>query len=113
MLKAIINWNYHQDFNNTKHSPPTDKLDLCKDYISMEGDESDQFSISFPKNCVFGHVLCDTNPLDDMVPGKEVVRPSKKPRSVGLCRSNQIQTTRKTTSNKKMQQNDLTIAWGA
>ena len=84
MLRAINNRCVHQDLNNTKHHPPpTNEPDLCKDYISMEEGENDRFSISFPKNCVFGHVLSDTNPLDDMVPRKEVVRPSKKPRSVG------------------------------
>ena len=42
MFKAINNWNDHQDFNNIEHhSPLTNKPDLCKDYVSMEGDESD------------------------------------------------------------------------
>ena len=45
----------------------------------------------------------DTNPLDDMVPGKEVVQPSKKPRSVGPRRLDPIQTAWKTTNNKELQ----------
>ena len=107
MLRAINNRCIHQDLNNTKHhSPSTNKPDLCKDYISMEEGENDRFSISFPRNCVFGHVLSDTDPLDDMVPWKEVVRPSKKPRSVGPRRSNPIQITWKTTSNKKLKQHN-------
>ena len=107
MIKAIKSRNDHQDFNNTEHhSLPPNEPDLCKDCISMEEDESDRFSISFSKNCVFGHVLSDTNPLDNMVPWKEVVQPSKKPRSVGPRRSNPIQTAQKTTSNKKLQQHN-------
>ena len=70
----------------------------------MEQDKADRFSISFPQHCVFGHVLSDTDPLDDVDSWKEVVQPSKKLRSVDPCRSNPIQTTRKTTSNKKLQQ---------
>ena len=70
----------------------------------MEHDNTDRFSISFPRHCVFGHVLLDTNPLDDVDSRKEVVRPSKKPRSVGPCRSDPIQIAGKTTNNKKLQQ---------
>ena len=70
----------------------------------MEQDKTDRFSISFPRHCVFGHVLLDTNPLDEVDSWKEVVRPSKKPKSVEPCRLNPIQTARKTTNNKKLQQ---------
>ena len=70
----------------------------------MKEGENYRLSINFSMNCVFGHVLLDTNPLDDMVPGKEVVRPSKKPRSVGPRRSNPIQIAQKTTSNNKLRQ---------
>ena len=105
MLRAINSRCNHQDLNNRKHhSPPNNAPDLCKDYISMEEGYNDRFSISFPKNCVFGHVLLDTDPLDDMVLWKEVVQPSKKPSSVGPRRLNPIQTARKTTSNKKLKQ---------
>ena len=71
MLKAINNQCVHQDLNDTKHhSPPTNEPDLCKDHISMEEGENDRFSINFPKNYVFGHVLSDTDPLDNVVPWK-------------------------------------------
>ena len=96
MLRAINSRGNCQDLKNIEHhSSPYSKPDLCKDYISMEQDENDQFSISFPRNYVFGHVLSDTDPLDTVDSWKEVVRPSKKPRSVGPRRSNPIQTARK------------------
>ena len=105
MLQAINSQANCQDFNNIEHhSSLYDKPDLCKDYISMEQDKNDRFSISFLRHCVFGHVLSDTDPLVDVDSWKEVVQPSKKPRSVDSRRSNPIQTTRKTTSNKKLQQ---------
>ena len=72
----------------------------------MEEGENDRFSISFSKNCVFGHVLLDTDLLNNAVPWKEVVKSSKKPRSVGPHRSNPTQTVRKTTRNKKLQQHN-------
>ena len=68
----------------------------------MEQDKADQFSISFPRHCVLGYVLSDTDPLDEVDSWKEVVQPSKKPRSVDLRRSNPIQTVRKIKSNKKL-----------
>ena len=68
----------------------------------MRQDESDWFPISFPKHCVFGHILLNTDPLDDVDSWKKVVQPSKKPRSVGPHRSNLMQTVWKTTSNKKL-----------
>ena len=70
----------------------------------MEQDKRDRFSISIPRHCVFGHVLLDTNPLNNVDSWREVVQPSKKPRSVDPRRSNPIQTARKTTSNKILQQ---------
>ena len=72
--------------------------------MSIEQDKADRFSVSFPRHCVFGHVLSDTNPLDEVDSWVEVVRPSKKPRSVDPRRSNPIQTVRKTTNNKKLRQ---------
>ena len=70
----------------------------------MEQDKADQFFICFPGHCVFGHVLLDTNALNEVDSWKEVVQPSKKPRSVDPRRSNPIQTARKITSNKKLRQ---------
>ena len=105
MLQAINNLANYQDLNNNEHhSSPYDKPNLCKDYISMEQDDTDRFSISFFRHYVFRHVLSDTNPLDDVDSWKEVVQPFKKPRSVGPLRSNPIQTARKTTSNNNLRQ---------
>ena len=74
MLWAINSWADRQDNNNiVHHSLPYDGPDLCNDYISMEQDKADRFSISFPRHCVFGHVLSDTNPLNDVDSWKEVV----------------------------------------
>ena len=59
---------------------------------------------NFPRHYVLGHVLPDIDQLDEVDSWKEVVQPSKKPRSVDPHRLNPIQKVRKTTSNKKLQQ---------
>ena len=46
----------------------------------------------------------DTNPLDEVDSWKEVVRPTKKPRSVDPRKSKLIQTTKVTTNKKKIRQ---------
>ena len=75
MLRAINRQENRQDINNKEdYSLSYDEPDLCNDYISMEQDKTDRFSISFPRHCVFGHVLSDTNPLDIMDSWKEVLR---------------------------------------
>ena len=77
--------------SQTKHATTNNlnqDLNINNDYISMEQDKADRFSISFPRHCVFGHVLSDTNPLNDVDSWKEAVGPSKKPRSVDPRRSN-------------------------
>ena len=105
MIRAINPRKYCQNISNKEdHSLSYDKPDLCNDYTFMEQDKANQFSISFPRHCVFGYVLSNTNPLNEVDSWKEEVRPSKKPRSVDPCRSNPIQTVRKTTNNKKLQQ---------
>ena len=105
MLRAINSWGNRQDLNNIEHhSSLYSEPDLCKDYISMEQDKNDRFSISFPRNYVFGHVLSDIDPLDDVDSLKEVVRPSNKPRRIGPRKSTPMQTARNTTSNKKLWQ---------
>ena len=43
----------------------------------------------------------DSDPLDDLGSWKEVVRPTKKPRSVDPHKSKPIQTTKKTTTTRK------------
>ena len=70
----------------------------------MEQNKADRFSVSFPRHCVLGHVLLDTNPLNEVDSWKKVVRPSRKLKSVDPRRPNPIQIVRKTTSNKKLQQ---------
>ena len=82
MLSAINCWKHREDVNNKEnYSLSYDKPDLCNDYISMLQDKADRFSISFPRHGVFGHVLLDIDPLDEVDSWKEVVQPSKKPRS--------------------------------
>ena len=100
MLQAINSQEKRQDVNNNEdYSLLYNEPDLWNDYISMEQDKTDWFSISFPRHCVFGHVLLDTDPLNEVDSWKEVVQPSKKSRSVDPRRSNLIQTVRKKTSN--------------
>ena len=74
-----------------------DETDLYNDYITKEPDYMDRFSINFPRHCVLGLVLSDYNPLNNFGPWKEVVQPTKKPRSVGPHKSK----PKKTTSKKK------------
>ena len=93
MLRAINRWEYGQGNNDdADYVLSYNKPDLCNDCISKEQNNADRFSINFPRHCVLGHVLPDTDPLDDVDSWKEVVRPSKKPRSVDPRRSNTIQT---------------------
>ena len=64
----------------SQHILPYDELDLEPDYM-------DRFCINFLRHCVLGHVLSDSDPLDDLGSWKEVVRPTRKPRSVGPHKS--------------------------
>ena len=77
------------------------EIDLCNDYISMEQGSADRFSINFPGHCALGHVLSDTNPLNEVDSWKEVVRPTKKPMSVDPHKLKQINTK----ENNKQQEN--------
>ena len=52
---------------------PYDEPDLCNDYISRDPDYIDRFSTNFPRHCVLGHVLSDSNPLDELGSWTEVV----------------------------------------
>ena len=102
MLRAIDPQESRQNINDKEdYSLSYDKPDLCNDFISKEQDNVDRCSINFPRYCVLGYVLLDTNPLDEVYSWKEVVQPAKKPRSVDPRRSNPIQTVKKTTRNKK------------
>jgi hypothetical protein len=56
-----------------QHILPYDEPDLCNDYISKDLDYIDRFNINFPRHCVLGHVLSDSNPLDKLGSWMEVV----------------------------------------
>ena len=86
--------------NLSQHILPYDEPDLYNDFIIKEINHKDRFIINFPPHCVLGHVLSDSDPLNDLGPWKEVVRPNKKPRSVGSHKSK----PKKTTSMKKTRQ---------
>ena len=81
----------------SQHILPYDEPDLYNNYISKDLDYIDCFTINFPRHCVLGHVLLDSDPLDELGSWTEVVRPTKKPRSVGPHKSK----PKKTTSKKK------------
>ena len=71
----------------SQHILPYNELDSYNDYITKERDYMDCFRINFLRHCMLGHVLSDSDPLDDLGPWKEVVQPIKKPRSVGPHKS--------------------------
>ena len=105
MLCTISRQENRQDINdNAEYVLSYDEPDLCNNYISKEQDSADRFFINFSRHCVLGHDLSDTDPLNEVDSWMEMVRPSKKPRSVDPHRSNPIQTVRKATNNKKIQQ---------
>ena len=90
--------------DNNKHSQyilSYGEPDLCNYYILKEQDRKDRFSVNFLGHCVLGHVLSDTDPLNDVDLWKKVIRPTKKPRSVDPLKSKPIQTAKKTMNNKK------------
>ena len=70
----------------------------------MKQGSTDRFSINFPRHCVLGHIFPDTNTLDGVDSWKEVVQPTKKPRSVDPHKLKPIQTLKKTTNNNKTHQ---------
>ena len=80
---------------------PYEKLDLCNDFISKELDYIDRFCINFPRHCVLGHVLLDSDSLNNVGSWKEVVRPTKKPRSVGPQKSKPKKTAIKKKTYQK------------
>ena len=101
MLRAICCCKNRQDDNeNDQYILSYDEPDLFNDYISKEQGRNDRFSINFPRHCVLGHLLLDTNPLNDEDLWKGVVQPTKKPRSSDPRKSKPIQTTKKTTNKK-------------
>ena len=65
MLYAISRCKNRQDINgNDQYVLSYNELNLCNNYISKEQGNVDQFSIKFPRHCVLGHVLLDTDLLD-------------------------------------------------
>ena len=100
MIRAIRRWQVAEHLESIEVSQYIllyDEPDLYIDYISKELDYMDCFRINLPCHCVLGHVLLDSNPLRDLGPWKEVVQPTKKPRSVGPHKS----ILKKSTSKKK------------
>ena len=103
MLRAINHGeNCQNNRDNDQYVLSYNKPDLCNDYISMEQGSADRFSINFPRYCVLGHVLLDTNLLDEMDSWRELTRPTNKPRSVDPCKSKSRQTLK---NNNKQQEN--------
>ena len=88
--------------NLSQHILPYNEPDLYNDFLTNEVDYKDHYTINFPRHCVLGHVLLDSDLLDDLGPWQEVVQPTKKPRSVGPHKSK----PKKTTSMKKTRQKD-------
>ena len=62
-------------------APNISAPNIASDFILIDLDYVTQFRPYFPSHCVFGHILEDTNPLDEVDSWKEVL-PSRKPRSV-------------------------------
>ena len=52
----------------SQHILPYDEPDLYNDFISKEVDDKDRLTINFPRYCVFGHVLLDSDPLNNLGP---------------------------------------------
>ena len=105
ILCAILcHKNCQDNVKNDLYILSYDEADLCNNYISKEQSRNNRFCINFPRHFVLGHVLLDTHSLDDVDLSKEVVRPTKKPRSIDPRKSKPIQPSKKTTNNKKTRQ---------
>ena len=92
----------HWDINdNDQYVLSYNRSNLCNNYISKKQGSPNQFSINFPRHYVLGHVLLDTNSLNEVDSWKEVVQPTKKPKNVDPRKSKAIQPLKKTTNNKK------------
>ena len=50
----------------SQHILPYDEPNLHIDFITKEPDYKDRFYINFPRHCVLGHVLSDSDPLDNL-----------------------------------------------
>ena len=62
-----------ESINLRQHILPYYEPDLYNDYITKEPDYMDRFYINFPCSCVLGHVLSDSDLLDNLGPWKEIV----------------------------------------
>ena len=80
---------------------PSGEPNLCNDYILKDPEYIDLFCINIPYHCIPKQVPLDTDLLDNLVLWKEVVRPTKKPRIVGLHKSNPKKTTNKKKTGQK------------
>ena len=65
----------------SQHILPYDEPDLYNGFITKEVNYKDHFIINFPRHCVLGHVISDSDPLDDLGPWKVVIQP---PRNQGV-----------------------------
>ena len=86
-------------FGSTIMKPPFlpfDEPNLCNDYIFMDPEFSD-----FYCHCFLNPVDSKTNLLDNVILTKIIVRPIKKPRSVGPHKSKLEETTIKKKSSLK------------
>ena len=72
MLRAIsCRENCKINIDNDQYILWYNKPNLCNDYISMEQESTDRYSINFPRHYVLGYVFSDTNPLDEVDSSKE------------------------------------------
>ena len=103
MLCTILCCKNYQDKNgNDQYILSYDEPNLCNDYISKEHSRNNHFCINFLRHCFLGHALSDIGLLNDVNSWKEVVEHTKKPRSVDPYKLKPIQTSKKTTTNKKI-----------
>ena len=72
---------YLESIDLSQHILPYDAPNLYNDYRTKEPDYKDLFLINFPRHSVLGHVLSDSDPLDDLGPWKVVIQP---PRNQGV-----------------------------
>ena len=86
MLCAILCRKNLQGKNeNNRYIPSYNEPDLCNNCISKEQGRNERFCIKFPRHCVLGHVLLDTNPLADMDLWKEALQPTRSVDPRKLC----------------------------
>ena len=94
--------NHHNNNDINQSILSYNEPNLCNDYISKEPGNNNRFCINFPCHCVLGHVLLDTNLLNNVDSWKKFIQPTRKPRGVDPHKSKPIQTT--TKNNKKIRQ---------